>query len=63
VRAWADWCVLGIVSGSWTDELAQRVPAGTRVLIRTDADAAGDKYARRIAETLRHCREVDRWIP
>ncbi len=44
--------VLGIIAGSWTDDLAARVPTGTVVALRTHHDKAGDEYARRIASTL-----------
>ncbi|MCG8421346.1 MAG: hypothetical protein MJE77_25795 [Proteobacteria bacterium] len=49
--------VLGVLSGSWTDELAARIPNQTRVLIRTHDDKAGHKYADKIAASL-----VDRCI-
>jgi hypothetical protein len=45
--------VFGIVSGSWTPDLAARLPAGARVTVRTHADEAGDKYAVKVVETLR----------
>jgi len=60
---WPDWCVLGIAPGCWCEELAGRVPSGSRVLIRTDADEAGDRYAAAIGETLRERCEVRRWVP
>lgn len=50
--SWPDWCVLGIAPGCWCDELAGRVPSGAQVVLRTDADEAGDRYAAAIAETL-----------
>lgn len=40
-------------SGQWTDTLADRIPDGSVVLIRTDEDNAGDGYALEIAATLR----------
>ncbi len=43
---------LGVWAGSWSAELAERIPNGARVLLATDADAAGDKYARGIFATL-----------
>lgn len=52
--------VLGVVSGSWTETIAARVPDGSRVAIRTHHDAAGDKYAETIARTLVHRCEVGR---
>jgi hypothetical protein len=44
--------VFGVGSGSWTDAVAARIPSGCRVVVRTHHDAAGEKYARRICETL-----------
>lgn len=49
---WPSRAVLGIVSGSWTAELAARVPMGAEVLVVTDHDSAGEKYAVKVAETL-----------
>lgn len=47
------WAVLGLPgSGAWTADLAARIPAGSEVVIRTDPDAAGDRYAERIVEDL-----------
>jgi hypothetical protein len=43
---------LGIESGSWTSELAARLPVGTHVVIATDNDDAGDRYAATIASAL-----------
>jgi hypothetical protein len=62
-REWPEWCVLGIAPGCWIDELASRVPAGARVLLRTDADEAGDRYAIHVAETLKRRCDVRRAIP
>jgi hypothetical protein len=44
--------VLGIGSGSWTDALASRIPSGSRVIIRTDHDPAGDRYAEQVRASL-----------
>lgn len=57
-----DWClwsartrdpVLGVLSGSWTPELAARIPFGSEVVIRTHCDVAGEKYARAVIDSLR----------
>jgi len=49
--------VFGVLSGSWTGEVASRIPSGARVVIRTHHDAAGEQYARTIADSLRsRCR-------
>ena len=45
--------VIGVVSGSWTADIAARVPDHTRVIIRTHDDKDGEKYAEKILETLR----------
>jgi hypothetical protein len=50
--------VLGVISGCWTDSpfgdaLAARMPRGSQIVIATDHDPAGDKYAEQIAATLR----------
>lgn len=45
---------IGIISGSWTPELAERIAAGAkRVIIRTHNDPAGDKYAEPMIEALK----------
>ena len=53
--------VLGVTLGSWTPDLAAKVPDGTRVVIATDCDRAGDKYADRITRTLDGRCECRRW--
>lgn len=44
--------VIGIISGSWTEEIAARVPSATAVYLRPHADAVGDKYSAQIVKTL-----------
>jgi CHC2 zinc finger len=44
--------VLGIVAGSWTPEIAGRIPDGSRVVIRSHPDAAGERYSAAIVATL-----------
>ena len=44
--------VLGIVSGSWTPEIASRIPDRTQVTIATHLDTEGEKYAAKIVESL-----------
>lgn len=46
------YAVLGVIAGSWADAFAARIPNGARVIVRTDHDAAGDKYATDIIRTL-----------
>jgi len=49
--------ILGISCGSWTPSIAARIPSGSRVVIRTHHDGAGDTYAAKIGESLsRRCR-------
>lgn len=54
--AWArhdERAVFGVVTGSWSADLAARIPRAARVTIRTDTDAAGDTLAAPIIESLR----------
>lgn len=44
--------VIGIFSGSWTRELAVKIARCSRVVLATDADGAGRKYAREIAASV-----------
>jgi len=60
--------VLGVTAGSWTAELAARIPDGALVVVATDDDKGGEAYARRIVDTLaprmRAGRvSVERWRP
>lgn len=60
--------VLGMVSGSWTPAIAARAPDGAVVLVATDNDAEGDKYAARVLETLAERMragkmKLERWRP
>ena len=45
--------VMGIVSGSWTQALANRFPIAARVDVQTDHDQAGDRYFTEIESSLR----------
>jgi hypothetical protein len=44
--------VIGIFAGSFTRDVAARVPSGTTVVLATDADDQGDKYANEIRERI-----------
>jgi hypothetical protein len=55
--------IFGIWSGSWTPEIAARVPSGSEVIVRVDNDPAGDRYARAIWESLGHRCRVLRRVP
>jgi len=45
--------VLGVVSGSWASGIAKRLPDGARVIVRTDHDEPGEKYARAVHASVR----------
>lgn len=53
--------VVGIGSGSWTRDFADRVPRETEVIVSTHADDAGDKYAAHVLETLDDRCPAYRW--
>jgi microcystin degradation protein MlrC len=53
--------MLAVVSGSWSHEIADRIPDGCRVVVATHNDDAGDQYAAEIAGTLRSRRQLFRW--
>jgi len=44
--------VFGVVAGSWTKELAARVPDHARIIVRTHHDEAGERYAREVFATF-----------
>lgn len=44
--------MFGIFSGAWTPDIAARIPARSVVVVCTDPDPAGDKYATIVAESL-----------
>ena len=52
--------VLGVLSGSWHEGFAQKVPYGSEVIIRTHLDEAGERYARAITQTIRDRAQVYR---
>jgi hypothetical protein len=45
--------VIGVVSGSWTVDFAARMPFGSELVVRTDLDQAGEKYARQILDSVK----------
>jgi hypothetical protein len=55
--------VIGVGSGSWTEEFAAAVPPKTKVMVYTHNDPAGDKYAANVIESLGEDRNVWRWRP
>lgn len=52
--------VFGVVVGSWTEAIAECIPSGSLVELRTDPDETGDRLALQIAETLRSRCDVQR---
>ena len=55
LRGDADECapiVLGVVSGAWTNELAARIPDGSRLFVTPDANNAGAEYATKILQSM-----------
>lgn len=44
--------VIGLCAGAWTDEIAARIPDGSRLLLRVHADLAGAHYAATVLKTL-----------
>ncbi len=44
--------VFGIVSGAWTTRFAERVPDDATLYLATDANKAGEEYARKIATSV-----------
>ena len=52
--------VIGIISGSWHDGFAAKIPYGSEVVIRTHLDAAGDKYAQQVTNSVKGRAQVYR---
>lgn len=48
--------VLGVWSGAWSQQLADAIPDGSEVVIRSHDDGAGDGYAEKILDTLKRRR-------
>lgn len=44
--------VLGLFSGAWSSELAERIPDGAEVSVRTHRDDAGNRYAKPVIRSL-----------
>lgn len=53
--------IIGIGSGSWTPEFAERVPYGSQVTILTHLDSAGERYADVIEKSVKDRAQVYRW--
>jgi len=52
--------VMGLTSGSWTEEFAKKIPLGSEILIMTHHDKAGDKYAEIVNSTVKNRAVVKR---
>lgn len=52
--------VIGVLSGSWHDGFAHRIPYGSEVVIRTHLDQAGEKYSDAVFESVRDRAQVYR---
>ena len=51
--------VLGIIPGSWTRDLAARIPRGSRVIVRAFANPIASRYAHRVQDSLgRRCEVI-----
>jgi hypothetical protein len=48
----ASCAVAGVISGSWGPGFAGAIPDGAEVIVRTHADAAGERYAQRLIDSL-----------
>lgn len=46
------FAVFGLVAGAWTPDIAARVPTAARVLVCTDHDETGDRYAEVVRASL-----------
>lgn len=44
--------VVGILSGSWHAGFANKIPSLSEIILRTDCDAAGDRYAQEIVASV-----------
>src|SRR5205823_14379369 len=44
--------VLGMIPGTWTSDMAGRIPDGYRIIVRTHENPIAQRYAERITEML-----------
>jgi len=56
------YAVIGIYAGSWTDDVAAVLPSGSKVAVWTDNDAAGEKYASKIRESIESRCDMQRMV-
>lgn len=57
------FAVFGIVAGSWSDAIAARIPDDAQVVVWTDLDPPGERYAETIRASLAHRCDVRRRRP
>lgn len=55
--------VLGVMSGSWSEAFAARIPYGSEVIIRTHLDDAGERYAGEVFDSVCQRAVVSRLAP
>ena len=55
--------IIGVLSGSWSQAIADRLPDHSVVTVATHDDRAGHRYADTIFQTLKHRCEVVRTLP
>lgn len=60
--------VIGIVNGSWSDDVAARIPDGATVVVATHHDSDGEKYRKAIVRSLEPrlasgAVRAERWAP
>jgi hypothetical protein len=60
---WPNRAVVGIGSGSWSPKMASAFRGATDIVIATDNDPAGDRYAEEIAATYAGHESIWRWRP
>ena len=54
--------VIGIGSGAWNADFAKRIPFGSTLILRTDRDEAGERYARQITKTCEERCQIRRAV-
>lgn len=58
------WATFGVVPGSWTEGIANRIPSGCEVIIRTHHDDKGDGYAATVERSVQgRCRVTRAALP
>jgi hypothetical protein len=55
-----DEVIIGILSGSWHEGFASRIPYGSEVVVRTHVDPAGERYANNVIQSIKSRARVRR---